>query len=83
MSTDSLIRRKVFTTGMIAEICDVAPRTVAKWFDAGLIKGYCIPGSRDRRIPRENLIKFMHECNMPVEWLHTYERSRQQPAGAA
>ncbi len=49
---------KVFTTGQVAKICKVAPRTVSKWFDSGRLKGYRIPGSQDRRIPREYLIKF-------------------------
>ncbi|MFM7043497.1 MAG: response regulator, partial [Planctomycetaceae bacterium] len=26
---------KVFTTGQVAKICKVAPRTVSKWFDSG------------------------------------------------
>jgi excisionase family DNA binding protein len=45
---------KVFTTGQVAKICKVAPRTVSKWFDSGRLKGYRIPGSQDRRIPRES-----------------------------
>ena len=44
---------KVFTTGQVAKICKVAPRTVSKWFDSGRLRGYRIPGSQDRRIPRE------------------------------
>ena len=42
---------KVFTTGQVAKICKVAPRTVSKWFDSGRLKGYRIPGSQDRRNP--------------------------------
>jgi len=57
---------KVFTTGKIAKICNVAPRTVSKWFDSGQLKGYHIPGSQDRRVPRENLIKFLKEHGMPL-----------------
>lgn len=57
---------KVFTSGQAARICKVAPRTVNKWFDAGRLKGYRIPGSRDRRIPREYLIRFLKEHGMPL-----------------
>lgn len=57
---------KVFTTGQVAKICKVAPRTVSKWFDSGRLKGYRIPGSQDRRIPREFLIKFLKEHGMPL-----------------
>jgi PleD family two-component response regulator len=44
----------------------VAPRTVSKWFDSGRLKGYRIPGSQDRRIPREYLIRFLKEHGMPL-----------------
>ena len=58
--------KKVFTTGQVAKICKVAPRTVSKWFDSGRLRGYRIPGSQDRRIPREYLIKFLKEHGMPL-----------------
>ena len=43
--------KDVLTTGEVAKICNVAPRTVSKWFDSGALTGYRIPGSKDRRIP--------------------------------
>ncbi len=58
--------KKVFTTGQVAKICKVAPRTVSKWFDSGRLKGYRIPGSQDRRIPRDQLIRFLKEYGMPL-----------------
>lgn len=57
--------KNVLTTGDVARICNVAPRTVSKWFDNGQLKGYRIPGSKDRRIPRSELIRFMREHNIP------------------
>ena len=57
--------KKFFTTGDTAVICHVAPRTVSKWFDSGKLKGYRIPGSQDRRIPREELYKFLLREGMP------------------
>ncbi len=57
---------KILTTGQVAKICKVAVRTVIKWFDSGRLKGYRIPGSFDRRIPREYLIKFLKEHGMPL-----------------
>ena len=59
-------KKHVFTTGQVAKICHVAPRTVSKWFDTGKLKGYRIPGSQDRRIPREQLIRFMKENHIPL-----------------
>jgi len=58
--------KTIFTTGQVAKICKVAPRTVSKWFDSGRLKGYRIPGSQDRRIPREHLIKFLNSHGMPL-----------------
>ncbi len=55
---------KVFTTGQVARICKVAPRTVSKWFDSGRLSGYRIPGSQDRRIPRDDLAKFVKDHGM-------------------
>lgn len=65
--------KKVFTTGQIAKICRVAPRTVSKWYDSGRLKGYRIPGSQDRRIPRENLIRFLKEHGIPLGELEEEE----------
>jgi excisionase family DNA binding protein len=62
-------RKDILTTGQVAQICKVAPRTVTKWFDTGQLKGYRIPGGRDRRIPATELIRFMKVHNMPTEEL--------------
>jgi len=60
-------RKEVLTTGEVANICHVAPRTVSKWFDTGKLRGYRIPGSRDRRIPVEQLIAFMQAHGIPMD----------------
>lgn len=58
--------RQIFTTGQIAKLAHVAPRTVTKWFEKGLLKGWKIPGSEDRRISRDSYIAFCHEFNIPL-----------------
>jgi excisionase family DNA binding protein len=63
--------KDVLTTGEVAKICNVAPRTVSKWFDSGALRGYRIPGSKDRRIPVNQLIRFMKQHNMPLNGLMT------------
>jgi excisionase family DNA binding protein len=63
--------KEVLTTGEVAKICNVAPRTVSKWFDSGSLKGYRIPGSRDRRIPSGELMKFMRAHGIPLEGLNS------------
>lgn len=60
------MQKPVLTTGEVAKLCHCAPRTVARWVDLGLLKGYRIPGSQDRRIPRENLVRFLLANNMPL-----------------
>ncbi len=61
--------KNVLTTGDVAKICHVAPRTVSKWFDNGQLRGYRIPGSKDRRIPVSELVRFMKIHNMPTSEL--------------
>ena len=62
-------QKDVLTTGEVAKICNVAPRTVSKWFDSGSLTGYRIPGSKDRRIPLNQLIKFMKQHGIPLNGL--------------
>lgn len=57
---------RIFTTGQIAKICSMAPRTVAQWCNKGLLPCYRIPGSPDRRITRTALIAFFREYNLPM-----------------
>ncbi len=59
----------VFTTGEAAEICKVSQQTIIRCFDAGRLKGFRVPGSRFRRIPRDELIRFMRENNIPTDEL--------------
>ena len=65
----TLMHKTVLTTGDVAKICNVAPRTVSKWFDAGHLRGYRIPGSKDRRIPIEHLLRFMRAYGIPLNGL--------------
>jgi excisionase family DNA binding protein len=61
------VEKDVLTTGEVAKICNVAPRTVSKWFDSGQLKGYRIPGSKDRRIPVAELYRFMKAHHIPMD----------------
>jgi excisionase family DNA binding protein len=61
--------KDVLTTGEVARLCGVAPRTVTKWFDTGQLRGFKIPGSRDRRIPRDSLVRFMKTHGIPLRGL--------------
>ncbi|MEM7681894.1 MAG: response regulator [Planctomycetota bacterium] len=63
--------KDILTTGEVAKICNVAPRTVSKWFDSGQLKGYRIPGSKDRRIPLSSLVKFMKAHHIPLDGIQS------------
>ena len=64
-------QKDILTTGEVAKICNVAPRTVSKWFDSGQLRGYRIPGSKDRRIPLNSLVRFMKVHNIPLDGLQS------------
>lgn len=64
-------QKDVLTTGEVAKICSVAPRTVSKWFDSGQLRGYKIPGSKDRRIPLSALVQFMRQHHIPMDGLRS------------
>jgi len=64
-------KKDVLTTGQVAKICNVAPRTVSKWFDSGQLRGYRIPGSKDRRIPLSQLVRFMRAHGIPLNGLES------------
>jgi excisionase family DNA binding protein len=66
--------KDLLTTGEAAEICKVSQQTIIRCFDAGRLEGFRIPGSKFRRIPRQSLIKFMKENNIPLDNLETGKR---------
>ncbi|MBN2128844.1 MAG: response regulator [Sedimentisphaerales bacterium] len=59
--------KDLFTTGEAADICRVSQQTIIRCFDSGRLKGFRVPGSKFRRIPRQNLVKFMRENNIPLD----------------
>ncbi len=59
--------KTVFTTGEAAEICKVSQQTIIRCFDSGRLKGFRVPGSRFRRIPRDALIAFMKDNSIPPD----------------
>lgn len=58
--------RKALTTGQVARLCQVAPRSVAKWFDGGGLTGYRLPMSKDRRVLKSDLARFLRDHGMPT-----------------
>lgn len=66
--------KTVFTTGEAAKICKVSQQTIIRCFDSGQLKGFRVPGSRFRRIPRDALYRFMRENNIPTDALESGRR---------
>ncbi len=66
--------KTVFTTGEAAKICKVSQQTIIRCFDSGQLKGFRVPGSRFRRIPRDALYRFMKENSIPTDALESGRR---------
>ena len=73
-NTAELSRKQVFTTGEAASICKVSQQTIIRCFDSGRLKGFRVPGSRFRRIPRDELIRFMKQNDIPLDRLEGTRR---------
>ncbi|MBO7723806.1 MAG: response regulator [Thermoguttaceae bacterium] len=66
--------KTVFTTGEAAKICKVSQQTIIRCFDSGQLKGFRVPGSRFRRIPRDQLFAFMKDNGIPTDALESGKR---------
>jgi excisionase family DNA binding protein len=66
--------KTVFTTGEAARICKVSQQTIIRCFDNGTLKGFRVPGSRFRRIPRDQLFQFMKDNGIPTDALESGRR---------
>ena len=72
--SEDLTTKRVFTTGEAAEVCKVSQQTIIRCFDSGQLKGFRVPGSRFRRIPRDVLYRFMKENGIPTDALESGKR---------
>lgn len=66
--------KTVFTTGEAAKVCKVSQQTIIRCFDNGTLKGFRVPGSRFRRIPRDQLFSFMRDNGIPTDALESGKR---------
>jgi len=71
---EAMSLKTVFTTGEAAKICKVSQQTIIRCFDNGSLKGFRVPGSRFRRIPRNELFQFMRENGIPTDALESGKR---------
>lgn len=63
--------KQIFTTGEAAKVCNVSQQTIIRCFDSGRLDGFRVPGSRFRRIPRAELIRFMRKNGIPTDSLES------------
>jgi len=66
--------KTVFTPGEAAKLCKVSQQTIIRCFDSGQLKGFRVPGSRFRRIPRHELFMFMRDNGIPTDALESGKR---------
>ncbi len=71
LPVDSPGVKSVYTTGEVAQICKISQQTVIRCFDNGRLKGFRVPGSKFRRIPRDCLVQFMKENGIPLDNLES------------
>ncbi len=82
------IEKQHFTTGETARICDASISSVIKWCNEGMLRFTKVPGSRHRRIAREDLKKFIEQYRLPPQRLKMLDAqdvaaTDAQPDGAA
>ena len=68
-----LKKKDVLTTGQVAKVLRVAPRTVSTMIDDGRLKGWKIPGTKDRRVDYHDLYAFCVQNSIPTHLLDDIE----------
>ena len=58
--------KRHLTTGDVATLCGVSFRTVTRWIQRGALSAFKLPGRGDHRIPRADLLHFLHDQAMPI-----------------
>jgi excisionase family DNA binding protein len=67
LPSSELASKRIFTTGEAAAVCKVSQQTIIRCFDNGRLTGFKVPGSKFRRIPREELVRFMKANGIPLQ----------------
>lgn len=75
-----VVSKSVFTTGEVAQLLGASPFMVAKWHDAGLLKGYRLPPKNlHRRFPRESVIAFCRRHGIAAAGLYEPAAQSEEP----
>ncbi len=73
-SNNGWAEKKIFTTGEAAQVCKVSQQTIIRCFDSGRLSGFRVPGSKFRRIPRDELLRFMKANGIPSDIIEGAKR---------
>lgn len=60
------MKRRVLTTGEIAQYCGVNFRTVIRWIKRGHLEAYQLPGRGDNRVEIHAFLRFLKDHHMPI-----------------
>jgi excisionase family DNA binding protein len=63
------MKKQLFSTGEAAKLSGLSHSTIIRCFDAGLLRGFRVPGSRFRKVPRHALMEFMRTNGLPMDAL--------------
>ncbi len=61
--------KRIFTLGEVAAVCRMSYATVARCCDRNVLTPYTLPGTRHRRVAREELVRFLKDAGMPGWWI--------------
>lgn len=57
---------KSYSSGEVAQMCDVTSRTVIRWITAGRLEAFKLPGRGNNRVSEDQLLQFLRKNKMPV-----------------
>lgn len=57
---------KSYSSGDVAKICNVTPRTIIRWISSGKLRAFKLPGRGNNRIAEQDLLSFLHANEMPI-----------------
>lgn len=56
----------VLSSGKVARMMHVCSTTVNRWYDKGMLKGFRVPGGRDRRFMLKDVEAFAEKYQIPL-----------------
>ncbi len=57
-------KEKYYTVSQVAEMLDRNPKTIQRWFDKGILKGFRHPVNNYRMIPMSEVDNILDKCKV-------------------